>query len=90
MSNQYYSNVNKIPLESIFSKSNNAEKQACGGVMPLAYKFIKKRLLYRYFPVHFANFFRKLVFIEHLQWLLLNESRSTTIKQNRSYYTKDW
>ena len=58
--------------------------------MSLAYKFIKKRLLYRYFPVHFAKFFRKLVFIKHLQWLLLNESRSTTVKQNRSYNTKDW
>ena len=31
----------------------------------------KKRLWHRCFPVKFANFLRTVIFIEHLQWLLL-------------------
>ena len=32
----------------------------------------KKRLRYRCFPVKLAKFLRKLPFIEHIKWLLLN------------------
>ena len=35
----------------------------------------KKRLWHRYFSVNFANLFANTFFIEHLQWLLLQEQK---------------
>ena len=34
--------------------------------------YIKEKLSPRFFPVNFGKFLRKLIFIEHLWWLLLN------------------
>ena len=55
----YYNHRKRPALESPFSKVASLE----------TYKFIKKRLQHRFFPVNIANFLVK--FKEHYRWLLL-------------------
>ena len=55
-----------------------------------AFKFIKKKLFHRCFPVNFVKFLRAPFFIEYLRWLLLTLYIGSTFPPSacNAYFTK--
>ena len=67
----------KIPQNSQKRKTPVPEYLFLKRYRPQTYKFIKKRLWHRCFPMNFAKFLRAPIFTEHLRWLLLKQLLAT-------------
>ena len=71
--------------------SQNSLEKTCGILCPAT--LLKKKHWRKCFPVNFAKFLRKLFFIEHFWWLLLNgdikykKSERDQIKSNKKLAT---
>ena len=65
--------IYSIHCTSLKRELINAVVQRCSIKMCLRpATLLKRRLWRRFFPVNFAKFFKTLIFIEHLWWLLLH------------------
>ena len=81
----YWIDSNCSVKKMIFNKLQNSKKKLVPEVFVLSecqsvfFSFITKKLRHRCFPVKFANFFRTLYFVEHLQTAASGRSLLTCV-----------